>query len=347
VHWSHRYIGALTLATAWQWAGCGTVAWAIVDFSPEGRGLTPPQDETLQQAWKAHGQWKGATGVAIAPDWFITVAHLGSSLSGYFDLNGKSYRAKEVVEVPKSDLLLYRVEGLFSHWVELWDETHGSELGRNAILMGRGAARGELVQKSQGGAHGWLWGASDGQLSWGTNQVLERFDAGPNLGDILVWTWDQEIGGTEGTLSAGDSGGGLFLLDAIGQWRMAGIHFDVDPGVDGVDTQYSFTNDEDKLFWASIYDARGLWRGVFGETLRQINDAAEKPVPMYAGSTRLAPHVGFIRQVIQPGSKFGEQYRPRFRWTKRKIWFAIGLTVALSSLWFVGRWKWMQRRSRD
>ncbi len=318
-------------------------AFGIIVFRGEGRNLQPPTDPAVKACWDAHGSWLGATGVAIAPQWFVSAFHLGAPVGRFFDLGGKSYEVVEAAVIPQTDLSLFRIKGAFPNYVPLWDETCGSELKKAALLFGRGCARGEPIMLPSGHQPGWLWGASDGKLSWGRNEITELFAAGTELGNLLVWSWDRAQGDDAGTLSSGDSGGGVFLQDPAGQWRLAGIHFDVDPAVDGKENQYSFDSTGAHPFWASIHDGRELFRGLLGETFRPAGNLAEHPAPMWAGASRIAPQVALIRTIIAPGSHEAEHYPPRIVWGPHKKAILLGL-LCLGPLGGFILWK---RKSRQ
>ena len=272
-------------------------AQAIVIFRDPGRQLEPPADAEMKRCWDLHGAWQGATGVIVARDWFITSAHLGTRVGGFFDWGGRAYLTTEAAAVPTSDLMLYRIDGSFPAWVEFWDDSCGNEAQRAALLIGRGCARGAALRIPAKESPGWLWGDSDGRLSWGQNVISHVFDAGENHGGLLVWTWDKGGNDLEGTLGVGDCGGGVFLKDDRGLWRLAGIHFDVDPSVGAADTQYSLSENADP-FWAAIHDGRSLWKGTLGQPFKLVEGLADKPSPMWAGATRIAPHTAFLKSVV-------------------------------------------------
>ena len=183
------------------WMATITSGQAIINFSEDGRNLTPPEDAALRNLWDAHGSWQGGTGVVVSEHWFLTALHLGGGVGSFFDLNRKSYQVVEAAHISNTDLMLFRVGEPLPHSVELWDESCGSELKHAATLFGRGTMRGQEILLPNGAKPGWRWGDSDGKLSWGTNAVDEFFDAGPTLGSILVWAWNREAGESEGTLS--------------------------------------------------------------------------------------------------------------------------------------------------
>jgi hypothetical protein len=305
----------------------GSSAYGIIVFRGDGRNLQPPADPEIRACWDAHGNWLGATGVAISPHWFISAFHLGAPVGRFFDLGGESYEVVEAAVIPQSDLSLFRVHGTLPHYVPLWDERCGDELKKTALLFGRGCKRGGEIMLPSGQKPGWLWGPSDGKLSWGSNEIAELFSAGAQIGTLLVWSWDRPQGDDEGTLSSGDSGGGVFLRDTAGQWRLAGIHFDVDPAVDGKENQYAFESAGTDPFWASVHDGRGLFRGILGESFRSAGKLDEHPAPMWAGASRIAPHAALIQAIIAEGSQEAEKYPPHIIWGRHKIEALISLLI--------------------
>ena len=272
-------------------------AHGIIVFRDPGRQLEPPADVEMRRCWDLHGAWQGATGVLVAKDWFITAAHMGTRVGAFFDWGDRAYRTTEAIAVPNSDLMLFRVDGEFPDWVELWEESNGNEAERPALLIGRGCARGAQVELPGQPSPGWFWGESDGRLSWGQNEISHVFEGGETIGQLLVWTWDRGGPDLEGTLGVGDSGGGVFLKDDQGRWRLAGIHFDVEPSVGGADTQYSLSETDD-LFWAAIHDGRSLWKGALGMPRKPVEVLADQPAPMWAGASRISPHASYIKSAL-------------------------------------------------
>ncbi len=302
-------------------------ARAVIIPGGEGRELTPPADPALHAVWDLHGAWQDCCGIPVAQRWFVAVAHVGVHLHSDFTLGGKAYHPTEVVEVQDTDLLLYKVDSDFPAWVELWDPSQGGEGGKAAAIFGRGMPRGPVLTSADGRECGWRWMPPDGKLSHGTNVISSVLDAGPHHGDMLVWTFDRDGGGTEGALADGDSGGGVFLQDSAGRWRLAGLNYGLNPVYGGEDTEYRVHPGE-KSFMAAVHDERGLWKGLVGREFTLADPKLPGPVPMTHGATRLAPHAEFIRAVIAPGSTLGASHRPKFKWTRHKVLAAGGLAGA-------------------
>ena len=128
---------------------------------------------------------------------------------------------------------------------------------------------------------GWRWGPEDRVQSWGTNTVADVVDGGPRLGRVLAFAFDPAGGEAAAGLSAGDSGGGVFL-DVDGTWKLAGINY-------GVDGPFRF-DPASAAFNASIFDARGLY--LDGQTPVYLDGPSVLAGSSYASS--VSANLGFI-----------------------------------------------------
>lgn len=259
-------------------------AHAIVVFGSTGRLLMPPTDTALRACWDLEGQWGHHLGTPIAPHWFISAAHVGGEVGDTFWFDGKPYTAVALEGILGTDLALWRVDRPFPRWATL---SQGDELGRALFLVGRGTARGERLP--EGG--GWAWGADDYQQSWGTNRATSTLTR-DGWGELLLWTFDDGQGATEGTISRGDSGGGVFVQGDDGHWYLAGVNHDMNPGPQEADRLYTRSSQPQVPFFASVYDGRGL---LLDGVLLQGNT----PIPMTSGAARIAPYRDRIDAILQ------------------------------------------------
>ena len=82
------------------------------------------------------------------------------------------------------------------------------ETNKSMVVTGRGTDVGSRVLVGAT-LKGWQWGTSDGLQSWGTNTVSQIVNGGTGFGSLLRFAFDSSGGFNEGTLSVGDSGGGV------------------------------------------------------------------------------------------------------------------------------------------
>src|SRR5581483_12244596 len=123
---------------------------------------------------------------------------------------------------------IWKVSQSFSSWAPLY--TGSSEVGKTAMLFGRGTSRGSAVNVN-GTLHGWTWGTQDGKLSWGENKIKTIIDGGSGIGSVLSYSFDRSGHGdhvsNEGTTTAGDSSGAIFV-NSSGKWQLAGLNYSAD-----------------------------------------------------------------------------------------------------------------------
>ena len=216
-----------------------------------------------------------------------------------FSINGLEYTTAAFFDDPDSDLRIWKVRGRFAKFAELYPQT--DEVGKDLMVFGRGTQRGSEVTipgLPGSAAKGWHWGFPDGLKRWGQNRVggLASRSGGPvtgdgvsfgEAGDLLKVPFDADAGPNEAHLSAGDSGGGLFIQDG-GTWKLAGINF----LVDGL---YN-TDDTGPGFQAAIFDEGGLYKGREGDWTRIPNSRANIPGAFYA--TRISVRLNWINTIL-------------------------------------------------
>ena len=254
------------------------------------RNTAPPAPGSVADAaWQLEGQWGGYLGTPIAPNYFVTAAHIGGSSNQTFQFQGStytidaSYGSGGVCAIPNTDLLVWKINGSFNSFAELY--TAQNEVGRHMVVIGRGTAPGDPVTVN-GQLRGWLWGTADGRQSWGENDVTNIVND-PSTGDLLHYEFNNGAGPNESHLSAGDSGGAVFIQDN-GLWKLAGINY-------AVDGPYSTTASGSNSFLAAIFNKNGLYtQGNSGWELNSVN------IPGGSYSTRISTNAQTIEGII-PG----------------------------------------------
>jgi hypothetical protein len=111
-----------------------------------------------------------------------------------------------------SDLLIWQVKETFSSFAPLY--TNSDEISKHLVVIGRGTERGGEVTVNNVPL-GWYWMDPGGARRWGENDVTDII---PYSGhDFIYATFDQHTQPNdrpnESHLSAGDSGGAVFLND--------------------------------------------------------------------------------------------------------------------------------------
>jgi hypothetical protein len=224
--------------------------------------------------WQYEGRFGAFLGTVIGPHHFITAKHLGQ-VSDKFVFHDTAHEVIHSFPDPKSDLQILEVEGTLPDQAPLY--LRQDEVGKHLVVIGRGTQRG-TPRIIDGELRGWNYGETDSVQRWGENRV-----AGIVAGMLCVLF---EKGGLpeESHLSAGDSGGGVFLNDD-GAWKLAGINSDVDKFASGPDGGGGYT--------AALFDQRGSYRDD-GTLVR-----GDSPVPSGFYAVRISQRIGWIRSVIR------------------------------------------------
>lgn len=269
-----------------------TQAPAVMVYDDDGptRNLTDPGDGDI---WDLSGSFQGFVGTAIGSKYFITADHAtgngtGGTITFASGANAGSYTTVARYADPDSDLEIWEISGAFNSWVPLWDG--GSEVGQTATLIGKGRAAGaEVVVGSE--LKGWKWGTDDQAKSWGRNEITGTAEGGK----YLAFDFDAIDGVNEGGLAERDSGGGLFLYDALdAQWELAGVHY----AVDGPFRESDSTSGE---YNATLFDMGGLYVGPDDSYTFVTDTGVDKPAAGY--STRISERSAWINSVIpEPGT---------------------------------------------
>ncbi len=243
--------------------------------------------------WQYQGFWGSFAGTPIAHHFFITARHVGGAVGDKFIFQGRAFTAAEAFDDPNSDLRIWRICETFPSFAPLHEETN--ELGKAVIVFGRGTQRGDPVFAGDD-LRGWKWGGSDGRLRWGENRISQITDVGefdPNsplagLQNLLKATFDADGGPNEAHLSAGDSGGALFINDETGGWKLAGINF-------AADAVYN-TSTNGPGFVAALFDGRGFYTGEEKDWSLMADNGGPRPGAFYA--TRISTSLAWIKEVL-------------------------------------------------
>ncbi len=234
--------------------------------------------------WQLQGDWGSYLGTPIAPSYFITAVHIGGSSGQVLHFQGTDYTIDAtygyggVTSIPGTDLNVWKINGTFSSFAELY--TTQNEVGQHLVVFGRGTAPGEPVIVN-GQSRGWLWGGIDGIRSWGENDVTNIVDG------QLRYEFNNGAGPNEAHLSDHDSGGAVFIQDD-GIWKLAGINY-------AVDGPYSTGASGSNPFNAAIFDKKGLYtQGNNGWVLNVADSAGA------SYSTRISTNADAITATI-PG----------------------------------------------
>lgn len=278
---------ALCLFVAGFFASIRPAFAIILVNGPEARNLTAPTGAYANSGWQLLGSWGGVLGTPIAPHFFVSAKHAGFPSDGTLHTVSGDYTVINAFYDASSDLALYKVAQIFTDFAPIYKGSTETTLG-DAVLYGNGTDRGSplLVNGTQ---QGWNWGAADFQRSWGTNAVSDIVDFGPSLGDLMIFTVDQQTSpSTEGAVTGWDSGGPVFVRDN-GVWKLAGINYGVETysgdGVNGIE--------------ATAWDTRGLY--VFnGSGYDFVPSSLTAPQPGVFGATRISSRYdSFIAPIIR------------------------------------------------
>ncbi len=259
-------------------------ARAIILADSPYRNKSAPTGSLANSGWQWQGLWGAFTGTPIAKNFFITASHVGGSVGQSLTLNGKSYKTTAMFDDPNSDLRIWKTSTSFSSFAPIY--TGNSEVGKTAVLFGRGTQKGSAVIVN-GTTHGWLWGAADERLSWGENKIKTIINGGSGIGQVLSYSFDRSGHGdhvaNEGTTSGGDSSGAIFVNNG-GKWQLAALNYSVD-GPDSLNGGAAFM--------ASIYDKGGLTVG------GQFFPDGSTDIPANAFATRISSNQAWINSVLK------------------------------------------------
>jgi Dockerin type I domain len=245
-----------------------------------------PTGELAGSGWQYEGLFAGFLGTVIASNYFVTANHIGGSVGEGFYFNGILYTTTAVFRDPASDLAVWQIAGTFPNQAQLYSGPAGSEVNLHLVVFGRGTQRGgPVLVGTDSHLGGWAWGVYDYVQRWGTN-VVGSIVSDPAYGKLLRAPFDANAGPNEAHLSSGDSGGGVFVLNAsTNRWEFAGVNL-------AVDGPFSISMDGSNPFNAAMFDTSGL----FVQSDQGNWMTAPNPSAFYA--TEIAARRGFIESVV-------------------------------------------------
>lgn len=258
----------------------------LMNDQAEVNNVTEPIGPLANSGWQFEGQWGGFLGTPIAPNFFISAAHIGRPL-GTFNFRGVAYTIERSFPVPNTDLLVWKVIETFPDYAPLY--IRRDEIGRPLVVIGRGTDRGGEVRLN-GELRGWYWGAGSGVQRWGENVVNDVFPDKTAANMLLYATFDRTGLLNEAQLSAGDSGGAVFLNDN-GIWKLGGINYAVDTGF--------YTNANGSGFFdGALLDAQGYYTRTSSGSYVIISGPNPVPTGFYA--TAISRQIAAIYSIINP-----------------------------------------------
>jgi hypothetical protein len=258
-------------------------AKAIILYDHWYRNSSAPTGSLANSGWQWEGNWGNFLGTPIAKNYFITASHVGGSVGQSLVLNGVSYPTVAVYDDPSTDLRIWKTSKSFSSWAPLY--TTKLEVGKTAVLIGRGTGRGSDVNVN-GTLHGWQWGVDNHIKSWGQNKLKNIVNGGSGIGDVIGYSFDRSGHGdyvsNEGIVSSGDSSGAVFVY-SYSKWMLAGLLYSVEK---------DFKTPGGAAISAAIFDKGGLsYNGSF------IPDTStDQPAMGYA--TRIGTRASWINSVL-------------------------------------------------
>ena len=279
-----RFARLLLALIAVQWLQSTALAVLLLGSGDPAANTTPPDGDLADSGWQYQGRFGDFQGTAIAPSFFITAKHIGQAGS-VFTFRGVDYNVVARIDDRWSDLTIWRVSGTFPAFARLYPRE--DELGQPLVVIGRGSERGSDVLK-EGSLRGWSWGAQTGRERWGQN-VVSRIAYGGIEKYFLYAAFDANGGPNEAHLSAGDSGGAVFLNDG-GTWKLAGINY-------AVEGPFYAAPSAESRFDGALVDVSGFYlSNDGGRSFYAYSTASPRPSGFYA--SRISGRRQWILSVV-------------------------------------------------
>jgi hypothetical protein len=304
----------------------------------EGNGsLVPSSDLPGFSTLGVQGGPGGAyLGIPIGPSTWIGAGHAGVSSTLFYQ--GSSYNSRlrtslsVVNPLTKTTLVSGEVVVMeleagvprFSSWAPLWSGPGTLPTPTNAIVYGRGTARGAAICRpglpscdstALDQIAGWRWGGGQALTTYGTG-VLSTDAVLTRNGAFVVWPFEQPtpvngLPGTASMLSVGDSSGAVFAHNAsAAAWQLVGLNYAVDLvhslSSEGVCSQVEgavfnpsgFYRDANCSLGAKIPSDSGLHLNSYASSLATLSgDLAPLAVPAPLPFAALASAMAWARRL--------------------------------------------------
>src|SRR3954452_17839974 len=80
-----------------------------------------PANDVAGSGWNYEGDWGGFLGTPIAPQYFLSAAHIGQAdANGHFVFQGVTYTVAGSFQDPFSDLLMWKINETFPVYAPLY-----------------------------------------------------------------------------------------------------------------------------------------------------------------------------------------------------------------------------------
>lgn len=277
---------ALTAAAFLAGGWLNTLAVIFHSTGDPDYNTTEPIGALGLSGWQWVGKWGSSTGTPVGPHHFLAARHIGGAIGQALVLGAGEYVTKAYQDDPESDLRIWETATPFPTWAPLCRVR--DEVGRMAVIFGRGYIRGEDVRDTMNGElRGWRWSPGDGRLRWGTNRIHAEVNRGAGWGTMLYALFENNGNANEVHLAVNDSGAPMFINNGQG-WKLAGI-------AGAVDAHFN-TSDSGPGFDAAIFDARNLHFGREGKWTKRLE--GPKPLPSGFYCTRISARADWIDRMI-------------------------------------------------
>lgn len=281
------------LAMAGVACAIGTLSVHALVFLGSGdanHNTTPPTGALTGSGWQWQSQ--GGFGATVIGTHLVATAnHLGISAGRTFAYAGLTYHVVAATNEPGSDLRLFWVSGRIPNAAPIYDGN--GETNSYLVFHGFGGPRGNPVYfdaPANTDLRGWLWSSYDGRLRWGTNLVSDVITQTAGVpGEFLISYFTPEAGDDVMSFSSGDSGGGAFILDTDGKWKLAGV-------VSAVEAEFR-TSVSSESFYAALFNREGFFELLDDNTWGPDPTASATPGVLIE-TTRISAYAVWIKKQL-------------------------------------------------